>query len=332
MRARNLIVVLSLLLCIPVASAKMYKWVDDDGNVYYSDKVPPSQVKHSRKEMSKQGVEVRETPRAKTPEEVEQERELNRLRAERNRLIEKQKAADRVLLRTFRSEDDIVLAQDGKLAAIDVMIIITQSNIRRQQTKLTQLQKKAASRERSGKKVPEKLLSSINTTLNNINKGYSTIERKEADKQIIRDTFSRDLQRFRDLKKIRPEATAKAAQVESYYDLDNLLNCPDAPTCDAAWKRAEEFVLKNATTPLQMLSEQIIMTNAPAKDQDVSITIARIESRTTGKTVLFMDLYCKDTPLGKAHCASTEVDGIRTAYKSWVGGGLQSGGMDAPAP
>lgn len=319
MRCTKPLILICMLLCSPAATAKLYKWVDEEGNVHYSDKIPPQQIKRAREELSDQGIKVKETPRAKTQEEVEKELELKRLRAEQKRLIEKQKAADRVLLRTFRSEDDIILAQDGKLVAIDVMIQLTQSNIRRQQVKLAQLQNRAASLERSGKKVPDHLLGNIDATLKSINEGYTTIERKEQDKQAIRDTFSRDLNRFRELKNIQPKA--QAAEEQSYQDLKNLLSCADQAACDAAWKRAEEFVRSHATTRLQILSDKIIMTAAPVKDQDVSITVSRIQNKDTGKTVLFMDLYCKETPRGAEHCASPEIQGIRSAYRSRVGGG-----------
>ena len=75
--------------------------------------------------------------RPKTAEEIAQEKELARLRAEQKRLIEEQRAKDRVLLRTFRSSDDILMTRDGKLTAIDTSIQITRSNIKRLKFKLT---------------------------------------------------------------------------------------------------------------------------------------------------------------------------------------------------
>jgi hypothetical protein len=43
---KRLSVVLGLALCVALpASAQMYKWVDSDGKVQYSDKPPPSNVK-----------------------------------------------------------------------------------------------------------------------------------------------------------------------------------------------------------------------------------------------------------------------------------------------
>jgi|ERR1017187_6181799 hypothetical protein len=43
---KRLSVALGLALCVAVpASAQMYKWVDSDGKVQYSDKPPPSNIK-----------------------------------------------------------------------------------------------------------------------------------------------------------------------------------------------------------------------------------------------------------------------------------------------
>lgn len=43
---KRLMVVVSLALCVALpASAQMYKWVDSNGKVHYSDKPPPSNIK-----------------------------------------------------------------------------------------------------------------------------------------------------------------------------------------------------------------------------------------------------------------------------------------------
>ena len=163
MRLRLNILIFTLaasLLATPVI-AKLYRWVDADGKVHYTDKLPPSQVNKARTELNKRGIQVRQVDRAKTAEELAQEKELKRLIKEREKLIERQKAEDRVLLRTFRSEDDIIMAQDGKLAAIDVMIQIAISNIKQAKTQLVNMQNSAASQERRGKKPSKKLLREI---------------------------------------------------------------------------------------------------------------------------------------------------------------------------
>jgi hypothetical protein len=309
---------LALTLLLPAAQAKMYRWVDKDGNVHYSDKIPPDQVDQARDELNRHGIEVGNTPRAKTAEEIKQERELERLRAEQQRLIEEQQAADRVLLRTFRSEDDIILARDGKLAAIDVMIQVTHGNIRRHQGKLTELQQQAANLERSGRQVPEQLRANMDTTVRNINESYSLIDTREQEKQVIRDKFGQDLKRFRELKNIRPK-NHEAADEQTAGELKNLVKCADPQACDATWKRAEAFVKRHATTQMQLAGPKILMTRAPKRDSDISITVSRLQ-RDSETTLLFMDLYCRDTPRGNERCQSAEVEAIRQLFQREVGG------------
>jgi hypothetical protein len=306
------------LLTVSVGqAARLYRWVDEEGNVHYTDKIPPAQVERGHQELSKDGVKTREVPRAKTKEEVERERELKQLRMEQQRLIEMQKAEDRVLLRTFRSEDDLLLARDGKLAAIDVQMKVIQGNIRRYQQRLSNLQHRAATLERSGKPLPESLLANIETTLQNINQSYSSIERKEQSKNAIRETFERDLNRFRELKNITPEKQTE--QEQKPRKLPNLVNCSGPQDCARAWEKAEAYVRKHATTPMQMIGKNIIMTAAPSKDQDISITVSRIRNKDRGKTILFMDLFCKQTPLGTELCQSEQVASIREAFANSIG-------------
>ena len=310
------------LFTVPAAQAgKLYRWVDADGNTHYTDKIPTDQVERSHQELSETGIRTLTVPRAKTREEEEEERKLERLRVEQQRLIDKQQAADRVLLRTFRSEDDLIMARDGKLAAIDVMIKVTQGNIRRHQAKLSYLQHRAATREREGRAVPKALVTNIDTTLRNINEAYANIERKEQEKNTIRQDFARDLTRFRKLKNLtqKPAEAVAEAEEQETSTLPNLANCSDPQACDEAWTRAEAFVDANATTPMQMISDNIIMTAAPAKDRDISITMSRVVNSESGRTVLFMDLFCKDTVIGNEHCQSDSVSAIRQAFRPALG-------------
>lgn len=300
-------------------AGKLYRWVDENGNVQFTDKIPPSEVNRSRELLNRKGLVTRTVQRAKTQEEIEREREVAHLRAEQKHLLEQQQAADRVLLRTFRSEDDLLLARNGKLEAVDISIRVAQGNIRRYQTKLAELQNRAATRERSGKKVPKRLYTNIQDTLRRISETYGIIRSKEREQQGIRDTFARDLKRFRELKRLAPKQ--QVVEERKLPILDNLLPCGEGPACAQAWQRAEDFVRQYATTPLQVLGEKIIMTAAPVRDKDISITVSRIHEQAQGSTVLFMDLFCKNNPPGRELCASPRVTAIRQAYRREVGGG-----------
>ena len=321
-RLSTALVALGLLLfTLQVDAAKIYRWVDDEGNVHLSDRVPSEHAGSARSELSESGREVDRVERAKTAEEIAREKELEKLRAEQQRLIELQRAKDQVLLRTFRTEDDLLMARNGKLAAIDSNIQVIRGNIRRMKTRLDEMQQSAASMERQGQRLSSNLLKDIENTRHQLRDSYTTIIQKEQEKEQIRNQAARDLARFRSLKNLREENTDPELDKASRSALlETVFICQDDADCARAWIRVEEYVREHATTRLQMLSDLIIMTAAPVRDDDVSLTASRINYRDRPGAELFMDLQCKPSPLGIEHCRTEAVEKIRSGFRQYLAG------------
>lgn len=313
-------IALTLLLAQP-AAAKLYKWVDDKGKTHYTDKLPPEQAQKSRSELNKEGVEINRVERAKSPEEVAQERELERLRKERERVIEKQKADDKVLLSTFRSEDDIIMAMEGKLTAIDVMIEITKSNTNQSKVLLENMQSRAADKERMGKKPSEKLLQDIANTKQTLKDNYASIIKRENDKEAIKKKTDADLKRFRELQRLntgRPKEIKRQARTSL---LDYVVPCSTKEACDTYWEKAEKYALEHATTKIELQSESVVMTATPKKDDGISITLSRLTKEDETGEHIFFDLQCKNSKKGNQFCESEEIMKIKNGFKGYVMGG-----------
>jgi len=314
-----LIFAICLLLSAATQSfAKMYRWTDAQGHVHYSDKVPPEHVGQARSRIDNRGMEVEEVEAAKTREEIERGKELERLRVEKQRLIDEQKARDRVLLRTFRSEDDILMTRDGKQMAIDTSIQIIRSNIRRLKLNLATMQKNAANLERQGQSISADYIQDIENTRQQLKNNYEVIIRKEQDKEAVREKYATDVVRFRDLKNLRQDQDQDQQKKRIRSLLETVVICNNQPDCDAAWIKAEEYVRKHATTRLQMLAKSIIMTAAPIKPNDISITVSRIRMPDTPGARLFMDLQCKESPRGRDFCETGPVDNIRSSFRIYL--------------
>lgn len=310
-----LIITLTASLLATPAFATLYRWVDADGTVHYTGKLPPSQASRARTELNERGIQVRKIDRAKTQEELAQERELERLRTERNKIIEKQKAKDRVLLRTFRSKDDIIMAQDGKLATIDVIIQVTISNIKRAKAQLVDLQNSAAGLERQGNKPSKKLLGEIASGRQHLKNSYATIIRREKDKEKIRQKTQLDLKRFLDLKKLKSDQMPDKMQKSIASQLDYVVPCPNTETCDSYWKKAVDYALKHATTKLKIMGDSVILTAPPNGNTDISITLSRILRKKAKGEHLFFDLQCKPSILGQKFCGSSKIAAIRSGFR-----------------
>ena len=98
------IVITVLFLILGEQSAlakKMYRWVDEHGNVRYSDQVPPDQVKHRRESLNDNARVVETVEKEKTKAQRELDKRLLILRKQQDDIIAKQKSHDKVLLSKF---------------------------------------------------------------------------------------------------------------------------------------------------------------------------------------------------------------------------------------
>jgi hypothetical protein len=112
----------ALLLAPGAGQATTYKWVDDQGIVHYTDRVPPEAVNKGNVELNKQGVPVKKTDPALTPEQLRaraQEEERARVLAKQQEEVARR---DRALLSSFTSESEIDLARNRTLQTIDSVI------------------------------------------------------------------------------------------------------------------------------------------------------------------------------------------------------------------
>jgi len=313
------VAVLSLLLpglLPPTAAAQqLFRWEDDQGTVHYSDSIPPEYTEKRHEILSPEGTPVRVIPPAKTLEQIQRERELERLRAQQHRLIEQQRAADRVLLRTFRSVDDLIMVRDGKLAAIDVMIQVTKSNIRRQQDWLNGLRSEAADLERSGKPVPDRIQDGIATTERSLRDAMAAILDRERQKQEIRESFARDLRRFRQLKDI-PETPEQVE--EPHTELPNLVSCSNETECDRLWQLAQDYLRRHATVPVESAGTDILMTAPPVSNSDIGLTVSRIWNKDGSGASIFLDLQCRSYSAGLEACATPERQQVLNGFKSAI--------------
>jgi len=321
LRLPIILTVLMLALLTIDAHAKTYRWVDATGRVHYSDRVPPEAIERERSRLDARGLELEKIDRAKTAKELAQEAELRQLRLEEQRLIQEQRKKDRVLLRSFRSEDDILMTRDGKLTTIDASIQIIRSNIRRLKLKLAEMQKNAANLEREGKKISSNYLKEIENTRQQLKGYYTQIIRKEQNKEVIRQQYAADLQRFQELKNLRPLEREGEQRQSGHSLLETVVTCSGESQCSQAWVLAEAYVRKHATTRLQMLADSIIMTASPLKDNDISITVSRIRNKEQPGARLFMDLQCKESPRGRDLCETDEINQIRAGFREFLVGG-----------
>lgn len=194
------------LLPLP-ASAGIKCWTNNDGVRECGNTIPPEYAQKAYREMNEGGITVSTTERAKTKEELRKERQeaarLAAIRAEEARKIRERKAKDRVLLSTFTTEQELTIAHEGQVAAIDIRIGHTKRILEQLEQSLGQLRSQAAKLERRGKPITPEIESKIAKVERQMQDSYSLIQKRRMQKAELAAQFAEDRDRYRELKGIK---------------------------------------------------------------------------------------------------------------------------------
>ncbi len=183
----------------------LYKWIDENGEIRYSDRLPAAQSKKKHQQLNPQGVVLSTTEAAKSEAELATEaaarlklEEEQAAEAEANKL---QYQKDQVLLLTFSNEKELGLARNDRIEVLDSVIqLINKSLVATQQT-LEELQTRAEETYLSkGKKVPGGLAQRIEHFSRKTEIRNTQLELKKVEKDKINEQYELDLARYRFLK------------------------------------------------------------------------------------------------------------------------------------
>lgn len=195
----TLTALLAAAVCAPASAQRLYKWVDENGNIYYSDQVPPDHNDAAREELNDDGIVIDRTEEAISEEEVAAIRAQQELEAELARQRRKQALEDSQLLSSYAGEDDILRRRDQQIETMDRAIRTTQAFIDGQGKTLAGLMARAARAENSGQPVSEALRETINDTQKQIEDHQASIDRREVEKERIMEEYADELARYREI-------------------------------------------------------------------------------------------------------------------------------------
>jgi hypothetical protein len=196
--------VLSISLCAFVTlaqAAALYKWIDDDGSVRYTDHPP---IKKEHKTLNAHGVVIKSTEAPKTEKELADAKKANKLAQKKlekeKREQQAQDAKNRVLLMTFSSEEELSLVRDNRIDVIDSVIRLIEKSILTTKERLARLETNAETLYLSkGLEVPGGLAQNIEHFTKKLDARKDQQQLKQVEKDKINQQFARDLLRYRSL-------------------------------------------------------------------------------------------------------------------------------------
>lgn len=189
------------LLSAPAVAQKLYRWVDAEGKVHYTDSLPPEAVNQARDELNRSGMAVNRVDRALTEEErVAMEAEEAEARREAELKAERDKM-DAVLLGSYATEADLERAYRERFDLLDQSLEAARVGIRSQEKSLNDLLAHAAGLERSGKPVPSSVQSSITAAHSQVDEQRAFLAKRERERENLQSEYDGIVARYRELKR-----------------------------------------------------------------------------------------------------------------------------------
>lgn len=195
-RTGSSLLAVALLLTVGAAEATMYRWVDGNGRVHYSDTPPTTYQKSGGAEMNKQGQVIKRTQsEAERRAEAERQEEQKRIQAEQ----QKQAQLDRALLSTYTTEAEIDLARDRALEHHKLAITGAETRGKAVEANLAELKIRIANIEKAGRPVGAGLKEQLNQATREQQELKRTIQSNEEAMVKVREKYAADKMRFIEL-------------------------------------------------------------------------------------------------------------------------------------
>jgi len=189
------------LLLFEVAMAGMYRWVDQNGKVQYSDVMPANQAGQGHSELDKQGRVVKEVRRSTmTSEERQRRNEAAQRQEEIKRKQIEQERHDMALLSTYANVNEITLARDRAIELENLNIRGLQTRMDRAAEKLAEANAQISRLRRSGKPAPSSYAQMRDEAQNELARISAAMNQRLKAVDDIRQRFQEDEKRFLELK------------------------------------------------------------------------------------------------------------------------------------
>lgn len=192
-----LALITGITLSFPV-SAKLYKWVDDNGTTHYGETVPPEYANKDRVELNQTGRVIK-SDEILTPERRRaKEQEDAKKREDANAALEQQRH-DKTLIQTYNSVKEIDLARIRSLQQVDARINVINSYIKSANDNLLGLQKEADDFSKANRKSPASLQDDLQNAQARLTKLQQDLEKPNAEKAALEARFDADKARYIEL-------------------------------------------------------------------------------------------------------------------------------------
>lgn len=200
MNVKYLHYLILFMFCSLPAHAKMFKWVDENGQTHFGDKIPTRHLAKEHEEVNEQGVTLKTHDAADTEEQRAEKLKQERIEREQEQIAKDQAKRDRVLLDTYTTERDLVAARDARLDAVASQLQLSESIIADTEQKIEMTEKQITQIKASGHEVPENISDKLDREKRQLVTHKTIALGHQEKQQKITEQFGEYISRFRELK------------------------------------------------------------------------------------------------------------------------------------
>jgi DNA repair exonuclease SbcCD ATPase subunit len=191
----------------------MYKWVDDQGVVHYTDRIPPESVSKGATVLDKQGRSVKTIDPAPTAEQ----RKAIEAEAERQRDVAKANAEqarrDRALTQSFSSEAEIDVARARAISTMEGQLTTIGAYIADMSRRKQDLEQRKAGY--GSKPVPAQVDTELNSVTEELARQNALQAQKKEALAAIGKKYGADKKRWQEIKAEQEEAAERQRAVDA---------------------------------------------------------------------------------------------------------------------
>jgi hypothetical protein len=307
-----LLITLIALLASYAHAAGLYKWKDAEGNIYFSDKVPPKNSSLERSVLNEKGRIIDIKDAAKTPDELIQFKRIKALQKTKQAMLEEQLEKDAFLLKLYRTEADVDSMVMSKSSMINTHIDVAKLQTPKLKAQLVNSQKQAANFERSGKEVPQDTLEKIQASKTKLDTNHKEIVIFEQQLVTLAEQGSIDKARLIMLDRSRRAIPLVYTGGRASLKLGEL-QCMEN-NCNSVWAKASQFIKEHVSKKIIFESKQLVLTKAPKSGRDIALSLTTVT--TNNKSSVVLDVRCLDGLLGRKTCQSDATDTLIESFNS----------------
>ncbi len=193
---------------LPAAAANIYRYVDRNGLTVFDSRIPPEYAKNGYTILNDRGQVIQVVPPAPTAEELAAIAAAEAEERSREEARKMQQEADNLLIRLYRSPDEIAKKRDDRLGQLDVQTTALNVSIGKADIEIARLQQIVTNNRNAQKEPPAEITEQLRVQEEEKARLALQLTRIEEERAVANAEAERDIKRLSELLGLPTDAAA----------------------------------------------------------------------------------------------------------------------------